>query len=374
VSQSCAVHRFRYARRTESALTIVALAAVGALTVPAGTSLANAAETTCLQPTIGLMSLWRGEGSGADSQNTNHGVLEGEVTFVPGKVGDAFDFDGVDDALLIPASPTLTLEEAFTVEFWFSFPVDVLPGTPRFTQGTTLLNKGWDDFFALQNGGGDLELGSSHPRLYSTTVGWLAGTWYHTALTYDAGQYHLYVNGVHESSVVRPDPLLGDLEEIYFSHSLANPFNPPFWWAQRLDEIAIYNRALTADEVAARAGTCEPAYNFTGFYPPVDNLPVLNAMNAGRAVPVKFSLGGDHGMDIITAGFPKSEQIPCDSTALVDGVEETLTAGTSGLTYDPPTTQYKYTWKTNQAWVGTCRQLVIQLNDGTYHRANFKFN
>jgi hypothetical protein len=89
-------------------------------------------------------------------------------------------------------------------------------------------------------------------------------------------------------------------------------------------------------------------------------------------VPVKFSLGGDRGMDILAAGYPKSEQIACDSTVLLDGVEETVAAGSSALTYDPATAQYKYVWKTDRAWADTCRQLVIRLLDGTYHRANFK--
>jgi len=101
------------------------------------------------------------------------------------------------------------------------------------------VTKHWTDFFGIQNGGGYLELGFEPPRLYSTTNSWLADTWYHTALTYDAGMYHLYVNGVHQASLYRLDPLLGDLEDMYFSHSLTTPWNPPFWYEQRLDEIAI---------------------------------------------------------------------------------------------------------------------------------------
>src|ERR1044072_1316521 len=34
-------------------------------------------------------------------------------------------------------------------------------------------------------------------------------------------------------------------------------------------------------------------YNFTGFFTPIDNPPVLNEMKAGAAAPVKFSLGGN---------------------------------------------------------------------------------
>lgn len=54
-------------------------------------------------------------------------------------------------------------------------------------------------------------------------------------------------------------------------------------------------------------------------------------------------------------------------------IEQTVTAGGSTLNYDVTVGQYIYVWKTEKAWAGTCRQLVIKLTDNTYHRANFKF-
>jgi hypothetical protein len=62
----------------------------------------------------------------------------------------------------------------------------------------------------------------------------------------------------------------------------------------------------------------------------------------------------------------------CNSSDEVDIVEETVTAGGSSLNYDATVDQYIYVWKTDKSWAGTCRQLVVKLNDGTYHRANFK--
>src|SRR5215218_9140444 len=113
-------------------------------------------------------------------------------------------------------------------------------------------------------------------------------------------------------------------------------------------------------------------YDFSGFFSPVDNPPTLNIVNAGRGVPVKFGLSGYQGLDIFAEGYPASQGIECASTAPVDGVEETVAADASGLTYDLSSDQYDYVWKTQKAWDGTCRQLVIKLKDGTFHRANFK--
>jgi hypothetical protein len=114
-------------------------------------------------------------------------------------------------------------------------------------------------------------------------------------------------------------------------------------------------------------------YNFTGFFSPVANLPTLNQVNAGRAIPVKFSLSGNKGLNIFPVGSPSSQQIACDSGAPVADVQETSTAGSSSLSYDAGSDQYNYVWKTDSAWAGTCRQFVLQLNDGSFHYARFKF-
>jgi DNA-binding beta-propeller fold protein YncE len=114
-------------------------------------------------------------------------------------------------------------------------------------------------------------------------------------------------------------------------------------------------------------------YAFAGFFPPVANLPALNVVQAGRAIPVKFSLSGNKGLGIFAAGSPSSGPIPCNSSDPATDLVETVTAGGSSLSYDPTTDQYIYIWKTDGGWAGTCRQLVVQLNDGSIHRANFKF-
>lgn len=111
---------------------------------------------------------------------------------------------------------------------------------------------------------------------------------------------------------------------------------------------------------------------FSGFFAPLNPAPTLNSMNAGRAVPVKFALAGDRGLAIIAPGYPRSQRIDCGNAA-VDGVEETSAAGASALTYDALRDQYSYVWKTDPAWAGSCRQLVVKLIDGTRHRASFRF-
>jgi hypothetical protein len=111
---------------------------------------------------------------------------------------------------------------------------------------------------------------------------------------------------------------------------------------------------------------------FQGFEQPVDNPPTVNTVNAGRAIPVKFVVAASGGT-AVAARSPGSAPIACGTTDPVDAIEETATAGGSSLSYNAATGRYTYVWKTDKAWAGTCRQLVVKLDDGTTHRANFKF-
>jgi len=150
-----------------------------------------------------------------------------------------------------------------------------------------------------------------------------------------------------------------------------------------LDTSTIGSHTATAAAGTARdnvgnnnspATSCTYAviYHWTGFFQPIDNLPTTNVVKAGSAVPVKFSLSGNQGLNIFTSGYPTSNVAACDATAADDAIEQTLTAGNSSLSYDATNDQYVYVWKTDKAWAGTCRQLRVKLADGTLHAADFK--
>jgi hypothetical protein len=120
--------------------------------------------------------------------------------------------------------------------------------------------------------------------------------------------------------------------------------------------------------------TIYATYDFTGFFQPVDNAPTINRVNSGAAVPVKFSLAGNQGPDILAAGYPASVKVNCDTGGLMDDIEATETAGASSLSYDTASGQYKYVWKTEKSWTNTCRQLLVRFKDGTADRVVvFKF-
>jgi Tol biopolymer transport system component len=110
-------------------------------------------------------------------------------------------------------------------------------------------------------------------------------------------------------------------------------------------------------------------YDWTGFTSPLENPPAVNVFKAGHGVPVRFSLGGDHGLSVVMDWAPISRQIPCDSTEL--GSWGTQVTGS--LSYNGSIDRYTYLWQTERAWAGTCRQFMLALDDRTYHFANLRF-
>ena len=133
------------------------------------------------------------------------------------------------------------------------------------------------------------------------------------------------------------------------------------------------DRAGNATTRAVTYNVTSGAFPFTGFLQPVDNRPVVNTVNAGRAIPVKFKLGGNRGLGVMASGYPQAQVISCATGAPTSEIEQTVTAGSSSLTYDPATDTYTYTWKTDTAWAGTCRRFIMILTDNTTHDADFRF-
>ncbi|WP_406419538.1 PxKF domain-containing protein [Streptomyces sp. NBC_01614] len=105
------------------------------------------------------------------------------------------------------------------------------------------------------------------------------------------------------------------------------------------------------------------------FLSPIDP-DAVNLLKAGQAVPVKFTLDGNQGMNVIAAGYPRYTRTACTSEETVDLTDETTTSQ-AGLTYDNGT--YSYAWKTKKDWAGQCGTLNIKLADNTTHTIQVRF-
>jgi hypothetical protein len=165
------------------------------------------------------------------------------------------------------------------------------------------------------------------------------------------------VTGVAEWHINADEPIALDYNVEFKTANQVNTFYAP-------DAF----RSSDHDPVVVAINLIQP-FAWSGFFSPVGE---WNTVHAGQAVPIKFSLGGNRGLDIFAAGSPSSTQVPCEGFA--PGVyEPTVNPGNSSLTYDPVADRYTYVWKTQKAWTNTCRQLLVTLADGTSHTAIFAF-
>ncbi len=199
--------------------------------------------------------------------------------------------------------------------------------------------------------------------------------------TVDAGgPYSVVEGGTVEVTATGSDPAGGEPSyawDLDNDGTFETPGQSATFSAAGLTAPAVYTIRVQATGATGQTAVDEAfvhiLYPFNGFFPPIDNPPTFNVVNAGRAIPVKFSLGGDRGLDFFAEGYPQITFIACDTGSPQDSVEETITAGNSQLTYNSLTDTYTFAWKTNKSWRNTCVEFSIQLNDGSTHIALFRF-
>ena len=210
----------------------------------------------------GLVALWSGEGNGDDVLSGNNATLLGDVSFAEGKVGQAFSLNGFSSCMKISSSPALNMGEGggLTITAWIK-PFDV-SGFHPIVEWNTGSGIGVQIWIGARPGDQGVlhadvpdDDGNGHPLISSPgTI--VNGSFQHVALTYDkgSGEGVLYLNGtiVAHAQWGSFDPLTkGD-----FWISRRPGDHPGDWtynafFAGLLDEVSIYNRALTSSEIQA---------------------------------------------------------------------------------------------------------------------------
>jgi hypothetical protein len=105
----------------------------------------------------------------------------------------------------------------------------------------------------------------------------------------------------------------------------------------------------------------------------VDAFPAVNRRTAGFPVRLRFSLGGYRGPDVLAGGYPQVAEVECGAGETPDSGAPALSVWNRGLRYRQRTDRYVFWWRTKRAWAGSCRQFLLKLDDGSLHRAEFRF-
>ena len=226
------------------------------------TLVGQAVAQTCVPPSAGLVSWWPGDGNANDIQDGNDGTLFNGATFALGRVGQAFSFDGVDDYVEVADSTNLDLG-VFTAETWIKTTSTFSVGGFRtmFVKGIAF-NENYGAYLHTPTGKIRFQFTSAGPyHFFDSGASVNDGIWHHVAVLYDGSQMRMYIDGVLDSSFVPTGMPDTNTHALTFGQR-SDPSQALYRWDGLIDELAIYNSALSAAEIqaifnAGSAGKCK---------------------------------------------------------------------------------------------------------------------
>jgi uncharacterized repeat protein (TIGR01451 family) len=241
------------------------------------------APTSCTAVPSGAVTWYRAENNGVDSAGPNFATLTGGATYTTGKAGQAFSFDGLNDSVNAPMSPSLQLTTGATVEFW-------MKGDPSNALNTCCQGLVATDMYAVEIAGGGIhwglstDNGATQPFPSSGQVAISTNQWHHIAGTYDGSTIALYIDGALASSTAHTGTISSNSGFLSIGSEDGRTGTCPACVGTRyykglIDEVTIYDRALSAAEIQAifGAGTFGKCYaaaaapTITGFTPSSGN-------------------------------------------------------------------------------------------------------
>jgi hypothetical protein len=260
---------------------------------------------SCVPPPDGIVSWWRAEGDGSDWMGTNQATLLNGVGFANGMVGEAFNFDGVNDAIVVSNSSSVNFGpgQDFSIEAW----VRPLASTTDFGVMSVVDKRFAPNTTQCQGYEFNLTGGRVHCRLSDSAVN--NGTEFGPAGPdlRDGNLHHIALSVARTSTTggclcvdgqvvltfnptVEPGDL-GNTQPLRIGHhASASVFA---FFKGQIDELSLYSRALTTNEIAAiyaagSAGKCL----VSGTAPGITNQPQNQTVAAGSSATFTVTAGG----------------------------------------------------------------------------------
>jgi glucose/arabinose dehydrogenase/PKD repeat protein len=250
-------------------------------------------------PVVGLVGEWGfNEGTGTTATDSsgrgNNGTTTGTTWSGSGRYGGALSFNGTSSQVTVPDANSLDLTTGMTVEAW------VNPTTSANWRTVVLKEDraASDLVYALYSAepgagpGGWVRINNLTSAARSP-VALPVNTWSHLATTYDGATLRLYVDGALVATQARTGPLPNSAAPLVIGGNA-------IWgeyFAGRIDEVRVYNRALSAAEIVADRDrpVAPPAPDTT---PPTVSLtaPAAGSTVSGAAVPVTATAADDVGV------------------------------------------------------------------------------
>jgi hypothetical protein len=275
-----------------------------------------------------LVGWWRMNGDLTDSSgNGNDGTNHGATYTASGKLGGAYSFDGDDNYVSTDYN-----EEVKTLSFWMKTnDFDTLKGQfgQRYDSAEESGNwqMHWDDegshnklrIYAysdtsMSGWSTSANGGTTYGGEFVTTTTFETDTWYHVVVTSSGTLLQYYVNGAYDNQKAN-NFVLGGLsndDDLIIGGSFGNENLYPF--NGLIDDVMIFNRALSADEIASLYDASASQYSntFTGLSDLTTYTYQTYAQDAGGNVATageqSFDIVLDSDAPVISAGLPTGEQ------------------------------------------------------------------
>ncbi|MBT4359813.1 MAG: T9SS type A sorting domain-containing protein [Candidatus Marinimicrobia bacterium] len=244
-------------------------------------------------------------GYGNDGDTIGHTPTPTHDRF--GNENSAYHFNGINNYIQIPHTPVLDSMNQITVSLWikpeseapYSFPHHIIEKYGSWNFGQRHRDVRWEvtsfdsytDHWVI-----DLEL----------------DTYYHIVMTFDDIEMRIYVNNILETAIEATGSMTPSITDIYIGQYT---FGGDYYYNGVIDDIRIYNTALSASEVDVlyhfdgweREDSAVEVIDATGNYNSIILVPVqvfLEADNLYRAAELDFSsyVDGLEFMGIDTIG------------------------------------------------------------------------
>jgi hypothetical protein len=197
-------------------------------------------------PTNGLVAYYPFNGNANDhSGNNNNGTVHGATLTADrhGVSNRAYLFDGIDNYIEISHSSSMNLSQQISISFWAKFETSADYYWPyHIIEKYGCWGIGQREFDIV--GGISTSIGDFNFFLLNFEV----ERFYHIVMAYNGSLLKSYVNGVLSESTSASGLIITNLNNIYIGkYTLGDGY----FFDGTLDDIRIYNRALTDQEISA---------------------------------------------------------------------------------------------------------------------------
>ena len=179
------------------------------------------------------------------SGNNNNGSLQGATWDAAGKYGQALSFNGTNALVSIPNSSSLSFTQGMTLEAW------VNPAAIGGWRDIIMKNQ---DIYYLEasSSAGPPAFGGTYAGTYVSGVSNLPiNVWSHISATYDRTTMRLYINGVQVANRAQT----GNIQTSTGALNIGGDSVFGQWFQGKIDEVRIYNRALSQSEIQSDMNT-----------------------------------------------------------------------------------------------------------------------